>query len=682
VTPSYLLRRLALAVLILLGSFSSGYAVTLLPQEQAIADDMINNPNQGRPTLILDPVIEAVARARAKDMAQRNYFSHVNPDGVAANYLLRQAGYVLPAWWGTDPAANYVESIAAGYSDPGSTWTAWMNSPDHKLHLLAQNSFFATETHYGVGYYYDPNSTYQYYWVVITAPPQPPPALAITAPDASAKVTSDNVPLAGTTDPSTNPASVQYRVENSAGDAAYQVAAGVSSWSGTAAGLAPGSNVIRVQSLDGSGNVIAEATRTIDYVVEGTLTVGASGNGAVTSAYLGTTSQPVGESFTVKAIPAAGYVFAGWTGSMTSGSAALAFTMQDGLNLQANFIPNPFPGVAASYYGILASGTGAQDGVLRFTISASGIFTGRVQLADGSWSFIGRLAADGSATVTIPRRGLSALTVSLQADLTGGSGQVAGTVSDGTDSYDFTLSASQYSARTNPAPQTGRYTLVLAADPSTTGSSAPQGNGYAAIVVSTNGSATVSGRLADGTPYSATGRVTRAGTLAIYTVPSGAPSGSRLFGSVTFRSTDVSDIDGAFVWKKGAKSRDPYYPAGFSAQLPSVGSLYVQPVAGLQPMDATPGTATAGLGDGNLTQPLAVPVTVTNSDKATMVTPGMPKLSLEINRTSGTVSGSFVMPNGSVSRGVRGVVFQKQNSAYGYFRGIDQCGYFSLNQGS
>lgn len=111
-------RCLAITALVFLGSLVSGYAVTLLPQEQAIADDMVGNSDQGRPYMVLDPIIEAVARARAEDMATRNYFSEVNPDGVAADYLLTQAGYKLPSWWSTAPATNYVESIAAGSSDP------------------------------------------------------------------------------------------------------------------------------------------------------------------------------------------------------------------------------------------------------------------------------------------------------------------------------------------------------------------------------------------------------------------------------------------------------------------------------------------------------------------------------------------------------------------------------------
>lgn len=665
-------RRLALiAAFLFLSSFASAFAVTLLPQEQAIGDDMISNPGQGRPYMVLDPIIEAVAEASAKDMAVRNYFSETTPDGVSANYLLRQAGYQLPASWGTDPTANYVESIAAGSSSASAIWTAWMNSPPHKTHLLAENSFFAAETHYGVGYYYDPNSTYQYYWVVITAPPQP---IAITTPAPPAKVTTSGVNVAGTTDSSPAPASVQFRVENASGAGAYQTATGIAKWSGTVSGLAPGPNVIRAESLDASGNVLAQTTCSLTYILQGTLTVGVSGSGSVTSALAGVTSQAVGQPLKVKASPANGYVFSGWTGSIVSGSASLAFTMQNGLNLTANFVPNPFPAVSGAYYGILTTGSGAQSGLLRLSLSGGGLFTGRIQLPGDSFSFTGAFDSDGSATVALP--GGAELT--LQVNLTGGSGGITGALSDGGDSYSFTLGESAYNSTANAAPQAGRYTLVLAPNPATTGSSAPQGNGYAAMVVRADGAATVAGRLADGTPYSATGHLTNNGTLAIYCVPSGAPGGSSVTGLLTFRSTTASDVDGTLAWTQGPDPRDLFYPGGFSTALPSLGSIYVRPSAALQPMASAQGTVTAGLAGGNLPQPLNVPITFSDANNAVMATPGSPDLKLKINPVSGAISGSFVLPDGKVTRGVRGVVFQKQNSGFGYFRGIDQYGSFSL----
>src|SRR3954470_5239420 len=85
-------------------------AVALTPQEQAIADKMVNSPEQHRPFMVLDPILTQVARSRAMDMATRGYFDHVNPDGKGANYLIEQAGYKLPDWWGDSESANYVES--------------------------------------------------------------------------------------------------------------------------------------------------------------------------------------------------------------------------------------------------------------------------------------------------------------------------------------------------------------------------------------------------------------------------------------------------------------------------------------------------------------------------------------------------------------------------------------------
>ena len=46
---------------------------------------------------------------RALDMGTRRYFSHVNPDGYGPNYLVQQAGYALPSFYGQEPDANNIE---------------------------------------------------------------------------------------------------------------------------------------------------------------------------------------------------------------------------------------------------------------------------------------------------------------------------------------------------------------------------------------------------------------------------------------------------------------------------------------------------------------------------------------------------------------------------------------------
>ena len=244
-----------------------------------------------------------------------------------------------------------------------------------------------------MGYYYDPNSTYQYYWVVITAPPQP---LAITTPADGTNITFSSVNLAGTADPSTNAATVEFRVESTSGTSAWQTATGVASWSGTASNLVPGNNDIRVQSLDGSGNVIDTVTCKITYVVEGTLTVSLSGSGSVATGFAGVTLHPVGDSLTVKATPASGYVFAGWMGSIVSGSNPLKFTMVDGLNLQAKFELNPFPAVSELITGFLPPGPAFR------AVSSASVSRGKVFSPDASF-LQGNPGPSGGASMRMAR---------------------------------------------------------------------------------------------------------------------------------------------------------------------------------------------------------------------------------------------------------------------------------------
>ena len=103
-------------------------AYVLSSQEALIADYMVHDANQMRPSMQLDPILARVARERAEDMAARNYFDHTNPDGYAANALVQQAGYVLPGWWGTGAATNYIESLAAGRATAAASWACTARS--------------------------------------------------------------------------------------------------------------------------------------------------------------------------------------------------------------------------------------------------------------------------------------------------------------------------------------------------------------------------------------------------------------------------------------------------------------------------------------------------------------------------------------------------------------------------
>lgn len=136
--------------------------------EQTIAEFMTTDPDQKRPILNCDPTLAQIAQLRAQDMADRDYFSHTNPEGFGPNYLVQQAGYLLPAFYNLALDANNIETIHGGSSTASGAWTSLMNSDPHQTHLLGLISFYAEQIDYGIGYAYNPNSTYHHYWVIIT----------------------------------------------------------------------------------------------------------------------------------------------------------------------------------------------------------------------------------------------------------------------------------------------------------------------------------------------------------------------------------------------------------------------------------------------------------------------------------------------------------------------------------
>jgi uncharacterized protein YkwD len=115
-----------------------------------------------------------VAEAKAMDMARRNYFGHVNPDGYGINYFIQQSGYALNVAWTNNKKENYFESIAAGSTtgkevietlikDEGDT------SYGHRNHLLGIGTWDASLKDIGVGFVKCDVGKYRSYACIIIA---------------------------------------------------------------------------------------------------------------------------------------------------------------------------------------------------------------------------------------------------------------------------------------------------------------------------------------------------------------------------------------------------------------------------------------------------------------------------------------------------------------------------------
>lgn len=85
------------------------------------------------------------AAVRAQEIAV--YFSHTRPDGSSCFTAITNPGMVG-------------ENIAAGQRSPEEVVNDWMNSPGHRANIL--NARF---TKLGVGYFYNSQDMYRYYWV-------------------------------------------------------------------------------------------------------------------------------------------------------------------------------------------------------------------------------------------------------------------------------------------------------------------------------------------------------------------------------------------------------------------------------------------------------------------------------------------------------------------------------------
>lgn len=86
----------------------------------------------GAPPLQLKEDMNKAARDFSKDMVDRNYFSHVDPDGVDPWARMGKAGIANPG----------SENIAEGQTTPEEAVASWMESDGHRENLLNPNFKF------------------------------------------------------------------------------------------------------------------------------------------------------------------------------------------------------------------------------------------------------------------------------------------------------------------------------------------------------------------------------------------------------------------------------------------------------------------------------------------------------------------------------------------------------------
>lgn len=133
-------------------------------QEELKVIEMLNRARleKNLQPLTIDPDLVRVARYHASDMAKENYFSHESQNKVK-NKLTKSAETFerIKLFY---PSGGNSENIHAGSADAEGAYEAWFNSPGHYENLFRESS-----QKVGIGFMYDENSEYKYYWVFCTS---------------------------------------------------------------------------------------------------------------------------------------------------------------------------------------------------------------------------------------------------------------------------------------------------------------------------------------------------------------------------------------------------------------------------------------------------------------------------------------------------------------------------------
>ncbi|MEQ1748926.1 MAG: choice-of-anchor D domain-containing protein [Prosthecobacter sp.] len=555
------------------------------------------------------------------------------------------------------------------------------------------------------------------------------PAITLTTPAANALVgvnTGGSTKLIGTATDAKGVEQVEYRVVTAGGTPLAFTLATLGTPGGTSttftAPITPvtGTNTVEVKVTDYKGNTksltrIFKVTRPLQVILDGT--------GTVSTGFAGSTFREVGKPLTITATPGKDQVFDGWSVINLTGPGsgiteakmefpALTFTFTEGLALTAKFIPNPFTtALVGTFNGlVLPDDAPPPDvpnlGLLNLLLGTKGSFTGSLKIDGTSLSTPGffdnagvaRFGSTRAKTLLLKRTGKPDIELALQLDMSGVSGRIIGSVTQkllGLARAVYTVMAdrahySTASALTKvPADLAGTttkpYTLVF---PSKTQTPAqglntyPQGAGYATMTVNVNGTVSLTGKLADHTPITASAPLSKNNQWPIFAqlyATKGSFAGLATLTDADEVTEDVSATD--LQWFRPAQTVQWYpngWPAGITVDLN--GARYVVPPAaplpvpsvfpGLLAVNATTGNATLTF-TGGLLNPLPAPYSI-NISTANLVTnaPVAASPTMLITKATGLISGTFIHTDGpTIKPAYQGVIIQKgsKQGGWGYF---------------
>jgi hypothetical protein len=319
--------------------------------------------------------------------------------------------------------------------------------------------------------------------------------------------------------------------------------------------------------------------------------------------------------------------------------------------------------VPSTYHGLFQEPEQVRQyssGAFTVTTTASGRYSGYLQVGGARYPFHGQLGSQGQASQAVAHQGAATLDVTLNLSNGTPAAQISGTVSNGSWVANLTGDRYSYNAGLNPAPFQGSYTLVFAG-PGQNDSTVPAGYGAGWAHVDASGWVHSAASLADGTKFSLSVPLSPRATWPLY-APLYAGKGST-FSWLSFTNRPTDDFNGLASWIKPADPRSRYYPAGFTNEWQALGSAYIPRSA---PGPASMGLSISGGNEGaGFTNLLAI-------SPSGHVTDGTNRLTLAFSRATGGFRGNLRDPSSGKALPLSGAMFQKTGTGYGFLLGPSQ----------
>ena len=352
-------------------------------------------------------------------------------------------------------------------------------------------------------------------------------------------------------------------------------------------------------------------------------------------------------------------------GPAFSGSDEFTYTVVDGIGGFADGVVRicyPFPAAAGKYVSLVSASDGTPMGQLVVTVQRGGKFTVSFRSGRAVWSGRGEFDVAGAATVSL-RSGRQSVQISLSLDLQDDDHPLVATVTG--DAGSGTTAQTLVSAASSLLRSVPRRFNIAGVVSGVTDYS---GYGAVTVAISASYSATLAGRMPDGTPFTATAVQDKLGgvswSASLY------KGGGWATGILSLNPTGST---ATMRWFRPAIAGQDAFSKELVSQISPYQAPSVASVSALDFTDLTARNATLQVDGGGLSAPVSATAVFADRDK---IKAGDPFRTLVLNRLNGVLTGSVTVDG--KARPVFGIILQNSNTGFGLVQNPASSGTFKL----